>query len=203
MADERDDLDVAERDALRAWGADWEPPGELRESTRAELRERGLIGARAGSSRRAAFAWPAVAAAAAALAFVLGLGLGRRPEAPPAPAPTGELYMLLLYEDAAYRMPATPEDHRARVREYGDWARATAGSGRYVDGNELAPDGRWFRTGPDGLEVAAPATDLERGTLGGYFVIGARSLDDALEVTRGCPHLRHGGTVEIRKIATG
>jgi len=201
MADEREDLEPGERDALRSWGAGWEPPAELREQTRAAVHERGLIGTRPAAGRRARWAWPAVAAAAAALAFVLGIGLGRKPAAPAAPA--GPLYMLLLYEDDAYRAPATPEDHRARVQEYSSWARRTAGSGRYVDGNELGSEGRWCRPGPDGLELTTPATDPERGTLSGYFVIGAKSLDEAIAVTRGCPHLHHGGTVEVRKITTG
>ena len=199
MADEREDLEPGERDALRSWGAGWEPGAELREQTRAALHDRGLIGARRG---RRAWVWPSVAAAAAALAFVLGLGLGRKPAAPAAP-PAGPQYILLLYEDDAYRAPANPEEHSARVQEYSDWARAMAGAGRHVDGNELGSEGRWCRPGPDGLELAMPATDPERGTLAGYFVIGARSLDEAIAVTRGCPHLRHGGTVEVRKIATG
>ena len=200
MADEREELEAAEREALRSWGEGWEPPPSLREETRRTLRERGLIaGPRA--RRRTALAWSALAAAAAVVAFLLGLSLGRRPAGAPHAAANG-LYMLLLYEDAAYRAPATSEDHRARVEEYGGWARATAGSGRYVDGNELAPEGRWCRPSPRGMEVASPVTDPARGTLAGYFVIGARSWDDAVAITRGCPHLRHGGTVEIRRIAT-
>ena len=196
MVDERDESGV-DREALRAWGEDWTPPAELRGQTLEAARERGLIGK---APRRATFAWPAVAAAAAVLAFTLGLGLGRRPEAPPA-GRTGQLYMLLLYEDVAYQTPATPEDHRARVQEYGDWARTTARDGRYVDGNELSSEGRWMRPSGDRIETTDHVADPARGSLGGYFLIGAASLDEALAVTRGCPHLRHGGTVEVRRIA--
>jgi hypothetical protein len=202
MVDERDESGV-DREALRAWGEDWTPPPGLREKTHAAARERGLVGVR--PSRRGGLAWPAIAAAAAALAFTLGLGVGRRPAvpAPPAAAPsaTSDLYMLLLYEDAGYGAPTTPEDHRARVQEYSGWARETAQGGRYVDGNELTNEGRWCRPSGDGIEVADPLVDPARGSLGGYFVIGAASLDEALAVTRGCPHLRHGGTVEVRRIA--
>jgi hypothetical protein len=213
MADEREQWDEGEWEALRTWGAGWAPPEGLREQTRAALHERGLLGTHARVSRSASKRWIAAAAAAVTLAFVGGLAVGRSSApVPPSPSPsaatqpptpTGDLYMLLLYESGAYRSPSTPEEMRARVGEYGNWARATATTGRFVDGNELAGEGRWCRPASRGLEVAAPVLDPERGKLTGYFLIEATSYDDALAVTRGCPHLRHGGTVEVRRVGSG
>lgn len=39
-------------------------------------------------------------------------------------------------------------------------------------------------------------------TLGGYSLIRAGSMQDALALARGCPMLGHGGTVEVAKLAT-
>jgi hypothetical protein len=198
--DDRNPLEEVEREALRSWGKDWVPSDQLRERTRRELHARGLLGATPGR-RSAAVAWAGMAAAAA-LAFVLGVGWGRRPVVTPPAPQSGPLYMLLLYENADYRAPTTPEANRERVGEYGSWARAIAESGRFVDGNELAADGRWCRPNGGGLDVAAPVADPVRGTLAGYFVIGASNDEDAIAVTRDCPHLKHGGTVEVRRIAS-
>lgn len=47
----------------------------------------------------------------------------------------------------------------------------------------------------DSTRVGNSATDTTE--LGGYSVIEAESLDAALEVAKGCPHLRRDGGVEI------
>jgi hypothetical protein len=45
--------------------------------------------------------------------------------------------------------------------------------------------------------IGAPA---EATTLGGYSVIRATSMAAAVELARGCPHLREGGAVEIAEL---
>ena|SRR5690349_16147228 len=45
--------------------------------------------------------------------------------------------------------------------------------------------------------IGAPA---EATTLGGYSVNQATSMAAAVELARGCPHLREGGTVEIAEL---
>jgi hypothetical protein len=42
--------------------------------------------------------------------------------------------------------------------------------------------------------------DSARGVLAGYFIIGAASLEEARSIARDCPHLKYGGSVEIRRI---
>jgi hypothetical protein len=117
-----------------------------------------------------------------------------------APMPEGDQFVLLLFESDEYRPAPTPDARRDRVREYGAWARSTAESGRSVTGEKLAADGRWCLMRGGQLEVRDPASDSLRGVLAGYFVIGAASYDEAVEIARGCPHLRYGGTVEVRRL---
>jgi hypothetical protein len=203
MVDDQEDLDAAEQKALPGVGARWSPPVELREQTRAALREQGLLGppARPGRLGRWVPLGRAAAAAVLALAFIGGFAVGRRGAAPPT-APEGDRYMLLLYENDAYQAPQTREESHARAREYGDWAREIAMSGRMVDGNELSAEARWYRPAAGGMESATPVVDPERGNLAGYFIVGAADAEDAAAVTSGCPHLRYGGTIEIRRIGS-
>ena len=82
----------------------------------------------------------------------------------------------------------------ARVEEYRNWARGVRASGREIAGEKLEPEARFVEPGPsEGAGAGWP--------LGGYFVITARDLDAAVGVARSCPHLRHGGRVEVRAIA--
>ena len=113
---------------------------------------------------------------------------------------TTDRYALLLFESDEYRPAATADAQKGRVLEYGAWIRAKGENGRFVDGEKLAKDGRWCRTRSGGVEVLDPVTDNVRGLLAGYFIIGASSYDEAVDLARDCPHLRYGGTIEVRRI---
>lgn len=89
-----------------------------------------------------------------------------------------------------------------RIGEYTGWARSLGESGRFVTGDKLADDGKFCRFENGALATEGPLAETSRGMLAGYFVNGTASLDEALEVARGCPHLKYGGSVEIRRLET-
>jgi hypothetical protein len=39
--------------------------------------------------------------------------------------------------------------------------------------------------------------------IGGFFIIQADSFEQAVEITKGCPCLEYGQTIEVRAIASG
>jgi hypothetical protein len=213
--DRRPGTDEPEPASLGVWGSNWVAPPELRQATLNAARERGLVKGDRMSGRGF---WMGTVAAAAAVMFVVGFGLGSRqsgrtggdtmtnsttasaPAATPAVA-AGQKYALFLFEDANYQTPAEGQ-MMDRVREYGGWARGLAESGRFVDGEKLGDDGRYCRMENGTLTAAGPQSDARRGALTGYFVIGAASLDEAQELAKSCPHLKYGGTLEIRLLET-
>jgi hypothetical protein len=174
-----------------------------------------LIEARGrGSAPRAAAnrnAVPRILISAAALAasLLIGVMIGRRPAAqataqiPPnaAAASPKERYVLLLHGPAR-TVPTTPTQavvdsvaEQAIVAEYRAWAMRLRDSGALVMAEKLAAD-------PLTMLTAAGATQLPRNTadeLGGFFLIQADSAE-AFRIARECPHLRHGGTVQVRRI---
>lgn len=204
--DESRDPDPVEPEGLRDWGHRWTPPAALFERTVTALRAGGLV--RPARSRNwMPAAWAAAFAAVFAIGFLAG---GRRsPELDRIPAATsnqettmqkGDRYALLLFESDEYRPAATTDARKDRVREYGAWIRAKGENGRFVDGAKLDKDGRWCRVRSGEVEVLDPVSDGARGILAGYFILGASSYDEAVGLARDCPHLRYGGTVEVRRI---
>lgn len=198
--------------SLETWGSTWSAPPDLRRATVEAARRRGLV---RGGSMSGRGAWMGIAAAAAVVMFVAGFGLGSRrtattaggamTETTTATAPaaavdtyTGPKFALFLFEDARYQTPAEGE-MMTRVAEYGGWAQELAESGRFVDGEKLADDGRFCRIENGTLAADGPHADAKRGALTGYFVIGAVNLAEAMEVAKSCPHLKYGGTLEIRQ----
>jgi hypothetical protein len=97
--------------------------------------------------------------------------------------------VLFLY-DAAEEPAMSDAQMQERVSEYRNWAIALRRTGAEIRGEKLRRD-RSERLGPE-APGGAP--------LGGYFVISAKSWDAAMEVARSCPHLKHGGTIEVRQV---
>lgn len=112
----------------------------------------------------------------------------------------GEHYLLLLHESPDSLAGASPEEVAAVVGEYTRWAQELGRAGKLVDGAKLADgEGRWLRpaAAPGRFDVADRP---ERGGVGGYFVVRAGGYDEAMEITRSCPHLAYGGWIELRRI---
>jgi hypothetical protein len=76
-----------------------------------------------------------------------------------------------------------------RVSEYRNWAIGLRKAGADIRGEKLKPEGR--RLGSAGPGEAP---------LGGYFIVSAKDWSAAMEIARSCPHLKHGGTIEVREI---
>jgi hypothetical protein len=130
---------------------------------------------------------PRLAAAAAVAFFAYTAGwLSHVPWSPD--------YLIVLYESPGGR-PLPPAEERARVAEYRAWIAGVRSKGHAMTGEELS-DSRIVLRGGGVARSSLPAD----GGISGYFLLRARSDADAVEMTRSCPHLLHGGVVEVRRI---
>ncbi len=109
-------------------------------------------------------------AAAAVVLLVLGFAAGRWE-----PPPSARSFALVLYDS-----PAT--SGASHVEEYIAWSR----NDFVLGGHELGSEQRVLGTPTRGV--------------GGFFIIAADSLERATEIARTCPHVRYGGTIEVREI---
>ena len=110
-------------------------------------------------------------------------------------------YLLLIYTDETKASaPGTPET-AAVMTEYGQFTRSIMESGHYKGGNALQPvtiatavrvrDGKTLLTDGPFAETAEQ--------LGGYYLIEAANLDDAIAIAARIPGARLG-TIEVRPI---
>ena len=175
------------------------PPAELEDRVVTLLKSKRLI--HTGRGDRDMKMQYVINAAVAIASVVLGLALGHRLEdaPPPAVSDAGEEFILLLYENDAYQAPA-PGGMEARIAEYSDWARQVAAAGNYVTGRKLTDDATLLLA--DGSRADAIPM-AEEGALEGYFVIRATDMDEAAGIAATCPHLAYGGTVSLRRLASG
>jgi hypothetical protein len=48
--------------------------------------------------------------------------------------------------------------------------------------------------------IAETRSKPSEGAIAGYFLLPASDYDHAITIAKTCPHLKHGGTIEIRQI---
>lgn len=202
----------AETDRMREL---WNELGTLKVSapSGAAGRVSRLIDARVGASapsvppKRALAQRVAISVLTLAASVVLGVIIGQRTRNAPIATPPAvasapkERYVLLLHGPArtapsnAAEATADSVAEQAIVAEYRAWAIGLRNSGALVIAEKLADD-------PLMMLTANGATPMPRNTadeLGGFFLIQADSAE-AFRIARACPHLKHGGTVQVRRI---
>jgi hypothetical protein len=113
-------------------------------------------------------------------------------------------FMILLYDsaDAAEQWAGMSAEELQRcIAQYVAWSEDLDAKGRLVATEKLRDGtGRVLRgRGGTPLVTDGPFTETKE-IVGGYFIIDAADLDDAVALTQDCPHLEFGGTVEIREI---
>ena len=110
-------------------------------------------------------------------------------------------FILLLHENPQSFAELSPQEIQTVVGEYSAWREQVAGEGRLAGGNKLRDEGgRWLTGGNGDIRVVDGPYSEAKEVIGGYFLIKAGDYDEAVEVSRGCPHLRYGGRIELREV---
>lgn len=110
-------------------------------------------------------------------------------------------YMLFLFEDESKFDSLSKEEQGRIVGEHMDYSAALAKAGAMVSGNPLehTRTSKRIRLVDGAPRVEdGPFTDSKE-QLGGYYIIDAANLDDALEWAAKCP-AAHYGSIEVRPI---
>jgi hypothetical protein len=110
-------------------------------------------------------------------------------------------YMLLLRGGNDEWANFTPEQAQEIMQKYYTWSSELNGDGKgkVLEGDALREGGRVLSVAADRSIVDGPYAETKE-SIGGYYVIEATDIDEAVEISRGCPTLLHGGVVEIREV---
>jgi len=110
-------------------------------------------------------------------------------------------YLLLIYQSEAETKPPSEAAAKAIHAEYGKLTQDIKESGNYKGGNALQPIATATTVRKrDGKTVATDGPFAEtREQLGGYYLIDAAHLDDAIAIAARIPAARNG-SIEVRPI---
>jgi hypothetical protein len=105
-------------------------------------------------------------------------------------------YLLLFRSETWYR-DLDQEKVQEIVTKWMDWYTGLVKSGVVETGRPLANDGKVV-TAP-GVVKDGPFAEAKE-TVGGYFIMHAKSIDEAVAVANQCPGLPYGVMVEVRPL---
>lgn len=114
-----------------------------------------------------------------------------------------EFMLIFRHEDGSKH--ASPDQLEIWMKQTLEWIRGIESKNKFVGGNGLPfDDARVVRT-KNGKPIVTDGPFGEiKETLGGYIIVKANSIEEAIEFAKGCPVLQgEDNSVEVRKIASG
>ncbi|HEY4324288.1 MAG TPA: YciI family protein [Mucilaginibacter sp.] len=109
-------------------------------------------------------------------------------------------FMLIFRHEDGSKI-ASPEQMQIWMKQTMDWVGGIAAQNKYVVGNGLLfDDARVVHH--NSVVTNGPFGEIKE-TLGGYMIVKAESIEEAVEFAKGSPVLMgEGNTMEVRRIAS-
>ena len=106
-------------------------------------------------------------------------------------------FMMIFRTEKNDRPKPSPEEMQAMVKKWQDWIGGIASQDRFVATNALGFEGKTVHA--EGPITDGPYAEVKE-IVGGYIIVKANNLDEAVELSNGCPTLEIGGSVEVRDV---
>ena len=111
-----------------------------------------------------------------------------------------EFLLIFRSQHDVNAVPPSPEQMQASMKKWQDWLGGLAAQDKLsASGNRLETDGSMVK--PGGVITNGPYVEVKEA-VAGYSIIKAASLEEATELSKGCPILATNGNVEVRQIAS-
>ena len=111
-------------------------------------------------------------------------------------------YLCLIYSDETQWPKMPPAESAKWMSEYREFGENIKQSGQYVAGHRLQPTGTatTVRVRDGKMSTTDGPFAETKEQLGGFYMIEAKDLNDAIQVAAKIPGARHG-SVEVRPVA--
>ena len=107
-----------------------------------------------------------------------------------------EKFMFIFHGGSSAAL--SPNDAQSNMQKWMLWIETLSKSGRYLSGEPLEPRGK-IVSGSKKLVTDGPFAEGKE-LVGGYFIIHAKDLDEAVELAKDCPDFELNGKVEVRPV---
>jgi hypothetical protein len=95
----------------------------------------------------------------------------------------------------------SPEQMQQRMQKWVVWMKELADKGHMKSpGNPLERTGKVVAGSPKAQKTVTDGPYAEKDIVGGYMLVDAKDIAQAVELSAGCPMFETGGLVEVRPI---
>jgi hypothetical protein len=111
-------------------------------------------------------------------------------------------YMFLARGASCDSGELSPEQMQAQMQEVYAWIDGLTKKGVMTAAQPLTPEGK-IVSGKNGAVAISDVMAAEsKEAVGGFFIVNAASLDEAVNIARTCPTFKQSGMLEVRQMAT-
>src|SRR2546423_4308377 len=107
---------------------------------------------------------------------------------------------MLLFRGNDWHKGLSAEEMQKVADQWMAWFKGLTDQGKALAGNPLEREGKVV-SGKNGRVVADGPFAESKEAIGGYFLLQAKSLDEAVAIAKECPGLAYGAVVEVRPVA--
>lgn len=108
-----------------------------------------------------------------------------------------EFMMIFRNEKKSGNEMPSAEQMQEVMKHWQNWIGGIAAQGKYSGTNRLYPEGKTIK--PGNIITDGPYAEVKE-MVGGYLIVKANTLEDAVEMAKSCPNLIYGGNVEVRSV---
>jgi hypothetical protein len=111
-------------------------------------------------------------------------------------------YMLLIYDDEKIWQRMSEKERGELFQQYGQFTETIRKNGSFQAGAPLQPTSTATTVrSKNGKTLTADGPFAEtKEQLGGYYLVDAKNLDEAISIAARIPSVRVGGAVEVRPV---
>ncbi len=106
-------------------------------------------------------------------------------------------FMMIFRNEKSDAPQPSPKQMQAMVKDWQDWIGGIAAQGKFVSTNALGFLGKTVQG--NSVITDGPYAEVKE-IVGGYIIVKATDLNDAVKLSDGCPTLAAGGKVEVRDV---
>jgi len=92
----------------------------------------------------------------------------------------------------------SPQDMQSHMGKWMAWVEKLNKEGKYVAGEPLTPGGKLIK-GPKKTVTDGPFTEGKE-VVGGFFIVNAKDINDAISICDDYPDYEFGGTIQVRQV---
>lgn len=110
-------------------------------------------------------------------------------------------FIFLFWNKESWK-PSSPEEMEQLAKQWWGWIEELKQKGHFVKaGDRMDRKGKVVR-GRSKVVSDGPYVEA-KDTINGMMVVQAKDIDEAVELSKGCPVFQHDGMVEVRPIIAG